>query len=362
MAGVTRPLRVGVVGYGAGGRLFHTPFIEAADGVELAGVVARAPARVAEARADWPGVEVFGSLAEMLDSDVDAVTITTPPGTHFDLAKEAIDAGVHVVVDKPFVPSSAEARELIDLATKAGVLLSVYQNRRWDTDLVTLAGVLEAGRIGRVWRVASRMDQDNAASLRAGRGNGLLLDLGTHLLDQMVWLLGPVATVTAQLHHVALDEGFTDAAFALTLVHCGGAVSSVESTKAHRLAVRELRALGTDGAYSATATDVQELAVKAGLRPAHDPDSWGYERTEHWGSLVTASGEERVPSAQGRWHDFYTRFGAAVRGEAEQPVPADEALHVLQVIESARDSALSGGTVAVRFDPAERTDRRTPFS
>lgn len=349
---MTPPLRVGVVGYGAGGRLFHTPFIEAAGGVEIAGVVARAPARVAEARADWPGVEVFGSLAELLDSGVDAVTITTPPGTHFDLAREAIESGVHVVVDKPFVPSSAEARELIDLATKAGVLLSVYQNRRWDADLVTLAGVLEAGSIGRVWRVASRMDQDNAASLRAGRGNGLLLDLGTHLLDQMVWLLGPVATVSAQLHHVELDEGLTDAAFAVTLVHRGGAVSSVESTKAHRLALRELRALGTDGAYSATSTDVQELAVKAGSRPAYYPNSWGYERPEHWGTLVTASGEERVPSAQGRWHDFYTQFGSAVRGEAKQPIPASEALHVLRVIECARDSALTGRTVDVPFDAA----------
>ena len=340
-------MRLGVVGYGGGGRLFHTPFIAAAEGVELAGVVARAPDRVAQARADWPEAEVFGSLSELLESGVEAVTVTTPPITHFDLAREAIEAGVHVVVDKPFVPSSAEARELLDVATKAGVLLSVYQNRRWDADLLTLEGVLEGGRIGRVWRVASRMDQDNAASLRAGRGNGLLLDLGTHLLDQMVWLLGPVASVSAQLHHVELDDGPTDAAFALTLVHRSGSVSSVESTKAHRLAVRELRALGTDGAYSATSTDVQELAVKAGLRPMHDLDSWGYEGQEHWGTLVTASGEERIPSAQGRWHDFYTQFGAAVRGEAKQPVPASEAMHVLQVIEAARDSALTGRTVDV---------------
>ena len=154
-----------------------------------------------------------------------------------------------------------------------------------------------------------------AASLRAGRGSGLLLDLGTHLLDQMVWLLGPVASVSAQLHHVELDEGRTDAAFALMLVHRGGAVSSVESTKAHRLAIRELRALGADGAYGATSTDVQELAVKTGSRPVHDPDSWGYEKPEHWGTLVTAVGDERVPSAQGRWHELL-QPSSARRSEA----------------------------------------------
>lgn len=348
---MTDPVRLGVVGYGAGGRLFHTPFIAAAEGIELAGIVARSPDRVAEARADWPQVPVFSSLEEMLESQsgrlVDAVTITTPPDTHVDLAASAINHRVHVVVDKPFAPSVAEARKLVDAAEAAGVLLSVYQNRRWDSDLVTLAEVLDSGELGELWRVVSRMDQDNLASVHPGRGNGLLLDLGTHLIDQMVCLLGPVAAVTAHLYWVDLPGGRAEAACALTLEHRSGVLSTVESTKAHRLAVRELRALGSVGAYSARGTDAQERAIKAGLRPRVSDQTWGFEPPEAWGVLTRAAGERRVPSAQGRWQDFYSQFAAATRGDGPQPVPASEALHVLAVIEAAHASHSSGATVRV---------------
>lgn len=341
---MSTPLRLGVVGYGAGGRWFHTPFIAAASGVELAGVVARSQARVDEVRRDWPGVPVFDSLGEMLDSGVDAVTITTPPGTHFDLAAEAIKAGVHVIVDKPFAPTAAEAKVLIDAAAEAGVLLSVYQNRRWDADIQTLAGVLDSGDLGQLWRVVSRMDQDNFATVHAGRGNGLLLDLGTHLIDQLVWLLGPVATVSAQLYWVDLPEGRAEAAFLVNLVHVSGVVSTVESTKAHRLAVRELRALGTKGSYSAASgTDVQERDIKAGIHPTANPETWGYEPSDAWGDLVVGDTVVKVPSAQGRWHELYEQFAGAARGAGPQPVPATEALHVLDIIEGAKASAVDSG-------------------
>lgn len=344
---MTSPLRLGVVGYGAGGRWFHTPFVHAAAGIELAGVVARSHERGDQARSDWPTVPVFQSLEALLASGVDAVTITTPPDTHAKLALEAINAGVHVVVDKPFAPTVEEAEELIAAAETAGVMLSVYQNRRWDADIQTLGVVLDSGRIGTPWRLVSRMDQDNLETVHAGRGNGLLLDLGTHLIDQVVLLLGPVASVSASLYWVDLAEGRTEAAFVLNLVHASGVVSTVESTKAHRLAARELRVLGTSGAYVATSTDVQERAIKAGRMPDVDPASWGFEPPEVWGTLTTPDGEERVPSAQGRWQEFYTQFAAAARGDGPQPVPATEALHVLSIIAAARISARDGVRVAV---------------
>lgn len=154
-------MRIGVVGYGAGGRYFHAPFIEAADGVELAGVVVRSAEKRAEVRQDYPGLPVFGCLAEMLEAGVDAVTITTPPHTRRDLVLEAIRAGVHVVADKPFGPTAEAARELADAASKAGVVLNVYHNRRRDADILTLASVLASGKLGQLWRVHSIMDQDN---------------------------------------------------------------------------------------------------------------------------------------------------------------------------------------------------------
>jgi predicted dehydrogenase len=343
---VEDPVQLGLVGYGAGGRLFHAPFIEAA-GIQLAGIVARAPERVASAREDWPDVPVYPSLGAMLDAGVDAVTITTPPDTHADLAYEAIEAGVHMVVDKPFVPSAAIARDLVDAADQAGVLLNVYQNRRWDADIQTLAKVISDGRVGDLWRLHVRMDQNNPATLRGGMGHGLLLDMGSHLVDQMLWLLGPVRCVTAHLDWRNLDEGRADVAFAIDLVHENGVTSYVESTKWHCLAHRELRVLGNKGSYSSVGTDVQEQAVLSGARPGDDPAGWGYEARENWGTLSTPAGDELIPSEQGRWQDFYSQFAAAVRREGPQPVPAVEAVRSLQVLEAARRSALEGATCGI---------------
>jgi predicted dehydrogenase len=142
-------VRVGLVGFGVGGRYFHSPFIQAAAGVELVGVVARVPERIAEVEQDLPGVPVFGSLGALLDSGVDAVTISTPPHTRRALVLEAVGRGVNVVADKPFAPTAEGAQELIDAAARAGVLLSVFHNRRWDTDVTTLKTVLDAGFGGR---------------------------------------------------------------------------------------------------------------------------------------------------------------------------------------------------------------------
>jgi len=338
-------VRLGVVGYGAGGRLFHTPFVEAATGVTLAGVVTRSATRAAEVRSDWPDVPVFGSLAELLGAGVDAVTITTPPETHHDLALEAIAGGAHTLVDKPFAPSVALAREMADAAEAAGVVLNGFHNRRWDADIRTFARVLSEGSLGKLWRVYSRMDQDAPDQVTAGPGHGLLLDLGSHVVDQLLWLLGPVRSVTAHLDWVDLPEGRTDGGFTLDLTHVTGVSSFVESSKLGHVSVRELRATGSTGSYSARGTDVQADAVAAGRRPAGDPEHWGYEEPQHWGTLATETGEVRVPSAQGRWQDLYTQFAAAIRGEGEQPVPAAEAIRTLQVLDAARRSALDGGAV-----------------
>src|ERR1700712_2285130 len=129
-------IRFGVVGYGTGGQHFHTPFIEAADGVELVGIVARSAQRKAAIRQDWPDVPIYQSLTDLLAAGVDAVTISTPPATRRELVLEAVAAGVHVIADKPFAPTAADARELEQAAADAGVLLSVYHNRRWDADIL----------------------------------------------------------------------------------------------------------------------------------------------------------------------------------------------------------------------------------
>merc|ERR1711969_422125 len=152
--------------------------------IELAGVVARSSERRREVSGDLPGVPTFDSLSALLDSGVDAVTITTPPDPRRDLVLEAVARGVHVIADKPFAPNAASGRELATAAESAGVLLSVFHNRRWDTDIATVAEALPS--LGDIWRCESRFDLDEPGSLDAGPSGGLLRDLGAHLVDQML--------------------------------------------------------------------------------------------------------------------------------------------------------------------------------
>jgi predicted dehydrogenase len=332
-------MRLGLVGYGLGGRYFHAPFIVAADGVELAGVVTRSPQRRAELAGDHPDVPVFDSLADLLASGVDAVTITTPPQTRRELVLEALAGGVHVIADKPFAPTAQGARDLVRAAEKAGLVLNVFHNRRWDADIRTLAAVITRGDVGKLWRVESRFDLDDPETLESGPHGGLLRDIGSHLVDQALWLLGPARSVYAELNHVDLPEGRTDCAFTVVITHVGGVRSHLSSTKLNRIRERELRAYGSAGAYVSRGTDVQAQAVFAGLRPAELGPAWGYESEERWGTLHTTTGAVVVPSERGAYQDFYTQFAAALRGEADFPVPAAEAVHTLEVLDAARTSA-----------------------
>jgi len=342
-------MRIGVVGYGTGGQNFHTPFIAAADGCELAGIVARAPGTIAKARADWPDVPIHASLADMVAAGgVDAVTITTPPDTRRQLVLEAIATGLHVIADKPFAPNAESGRELDRAAQAKGVVLGVYQNRRLDSDLQTLARLVREKRLGKLWRVHSRMDFDDPATLEAGPSGGLLRDLGSHLVDQMLWLLGPARSVDAQIDHVDLLQGRTDASFTIRLTHEGGVHSHISASKLNHLSIRELRAYGSEGSYVSYGTDVQAQAIFAGRRPLHDLAGWGYEPEEAWGVLATAAGDERIPAEQGRYHDYYSAFARAVRDGTPPPVTAADGTAVLAVLDAARASSETGRSVDLR--------------
>jgi predicted dehydrogenase len=342
------PLRIGLVGYGAGGRLFHAPFITAAEGVELSGVVARSESARAAVEADLPGVAVFPDLAALVSSAaVDAVTISTPPATRGELVLEAIRRGVHVIADKPFAPTAAAGQELRDAAARAGVVLNVYHNRRRDADLLTLRSVITAGRLGRVTRLHTIMDQAAPGSLETGPAGGLLRDLGSHMIDQHLLLLGPVTEVHATLETTSRFGAETDCAFFVWMRHAGGATSTASATKLNHSASRELRAYGDRGTYLAASTDVQARDLAAGRRPADDREHWGYEPPSAWGILSTEEGTVRVPSLQGDYTGFYEDFARAVAGGAAQPVPASDGVRVLRVLDAARESAASGAIVAV---------------
>ena len=341
-------VRIGVVGYGTGGQHFHTPFVAAARNCELAGIVTRAEETIAKARADWPNTPIFPSLTAMIEASVcDAVTITTPRQTRRELVLEAINAGLHVIADKPFAPNYEGAMELDAAAQAKGVILSVYQNHRFDADLQTLKKAIDDGHLGRVWRIESRMDQDSPQTIEAGPSGGLLRDLGSHVVDQMIYLLGPVQTVDAQMDIVDLPEGPTDVSFTITLRHTSGAHSHVSACKRNFIDDRELRALGDLGSYVSKTIDIQAQDIFAGKRPVDDLAGWGYEPKENWGILATENGRKIVPSEQGRYHDYYEAFAEALKTGVEPPVTAKVGARTLAVLDAARQSALEGRSITL---------------
>lgn len=340
-------IRIGLVGYGAGGRLFHTPYIQASDLCRLAGVVTTSPVRATQVGVDAPGTPVFASPQDLFDSEVDAVVISTPPVTRAALVIDALDRGVNVVADKPFAPSAAAAEELVELAARRGVLLNVFHNRRFDTDIVTARELLDVGALGTVHRLDLRCDQDDPATLEGGPVGGLLRDLGSHVIDQALHLMGPAAFVSAFIDWRELPEGRTDVSFAISIRHRSGAHSHVSSSKVNGLESRELRLLGERGSYVSDYRDVQIDAIRAGRRPTRDRARWGYESPERWGVLSQDGMSKPVPSAQGDYTRFYDALSTAISSGDRGPVPGEEGVAVLRVLDAALISAVESRTVPV---------------
>lgn len=199
------------------------------------------------------------------------------------------------------------------------------------------------------------MDLDDPGTLEAGPTGGLLRDLGSHLVDKMLWLLGPVFSVDAQMDMVERPQGSTDAGFALTLCHASGVHSHLSASKLNHLAVKEYRAYGEAGCYVSSGTDVQAQAIFAGCRPVDDLERWGYEDEALWGALHPASGVERIASEQGRYHDYYEAFARAVLEGVPAPVTAAEAVATLAPCSTPLASAhRKAGSLGYRFDGRAR--------
>ncbi len=340
-------VRIGLVGYGVGGQLFHAPYLKASAECDLVAIVARSERAVSAAREDNPDAAIFSSLEALLEAGVDAVVISTPPETRQSLVLEALDHGVAVVADKPFALSADSAQVLVDRAREHDVLLNVFHNRRRDTDIVTAAEVIAGGSLGTLRGLDLRLDLDEPGSLEAGPSGGLLLDLGSHVVDQALLLLGPARTVSAHLGWIDLPGGRTDARFAIGIEHTSGAYSRISASKLDHLTSKELRLFGDDGSYVSDFSDVQIAALRRGTQPSDDRSSWGYEERERWGTLRTAAGDQIVPSAQGDYTTYYDEFARAVASGGVGPVPAEEAVAVLRVLDAVVVSDREGRVVSV---------------
>ncbi|HEY6886280.1 MAG TPA: Gfo/Idh/MocA family oxidoreductase [Solirubrobacter sp.] len=335
--------RIGLAGYGFGGRIFHAPLLASAPGVEFAGVVTRSPGRRAELSQDHPGTPAFDDLGALKAAGAEAVAISTPADTHIGLALEAIELGLAVVCDKPFALDAAQARTAVEAAAAAGVVLSVYQNRRWDSDLLTVKRLLRDGALGEVTLFESAFERFAGDEPVPAAGGGILRDFGSHLIDQALHLFGPVTSVYGEVG----GAGPLEDRFFAVLGHRGGMTSHISGDWYQGAPAPRFRVRGSAGSYVVEGMDGQEPALIAGRTPATEGDAWGTEPPERWGSLRRGDASEPVPSERGRWDTYYPAFAAAVRGEAPVPVDPHDAVASLTVIDAIRVSAAQGRTVAV---------------
>jgi predicted dehydrogenase len=334
-------VRIGLVGYGFGGRYFHAPLISSAQECELVGVVTTSAERRELVTAEHPDVAVFDSLEAIAAAGVDAVSISTPAGTHSDLTEEAISLGLSVVCDKPFALDPAAARRSVALAAARGVTLSPYQNRRWDSDFLTVRGLVDDGTLGEVRRFESRFERYAPENGPGESGGGTLLDFGAHLVDQALILLGPVESVYAESR--IRESGLDDDVF-VALRHASGAVSHLWGSWSQYAAGPRFRVTGSAASLVVTTGDTQEDALVAGDSPA-TVDVWGAEEASDLDRVFTADGSELVELARGAWDTYYPTFARAVRGEGPPPVEAADAVATADVLEAARLSAASRTTV-----------------
>ena len=348
-------MRVALVGYGLAGRVFHAPFLASTEGLELAAIVTSNPGRRAQASAAHPGVVLVDS-AEALwaatgDLGIDLAVVATPNRTHVAVALGALEAGLGVVVDKPLAATAEGGRRIVAEAERRGLFLSVFQNRRWDGDFLTVQRLIQSGELGDVWRFESRYERwrpVRQADAWRERGDpedagGLLADLGSHVIDQAVTLFGPPASVYAELGRRRAGAEVDDDVF-VALEHAGGVVSHLWASSVASRPGPRFRVLASDAGYVVWGMDPQERALRAGQGPGHA--GWGESPPGRWGTIGAGEDETPVPTKPGDYGRFYELAVASMRTGGPPPVHPEEALLTLEVIDAARRSAVTRHPVA----------------
>jgi predicted dehydrogenase len=339
---VAAPIRTAVVGFGVSGKVFHAPLISSHSAFSLDVIVTADPGRAAEAARLYPQARIVPTPEALfaLAGDLDLVVLGTPPLTHFDLAATAIAHGLHLVVDKPFVTTAAQGAALITRASDARVKLTVFQNRRWDADFLTLQELLRDGALGEVRSFESRFEwwrpegfgnwRDTAA---VSDGGGILNDLGAHLIDQAIQLFGPVAESSGETANHGDPDGADTEAF-VSLLHESGVRSRLWMNGMAAQVGPRFHVLGSWAGYTKWGLDSQEPALAAGMPPS-DP-AYGVDPEDSWGRIGVDGGTQPVSAKRGAYPEFYTRLAAAIRGQGPLPVDPEESLNVLKVIENIR--------------------------
>jgi predicted dehydrogenase len=335
------PINVGLVGFGMAGQVFHAPLIHANSNLRLTHIVQR---RGNLSSTNYPEARQVRDVDEVLAADsVELVVVATPNTSHYDIARRALEAGKHVVVDKPFTITSSDADRLIELSRKVNRMLSVFQNRRWDGDFLTVQQILDQKLLGRVVEYESRFDRFRPA-VKSGAwreqalpGSGLLFDLGSHLIDQAVLLfgrpMGIYARVLQQREGAVAPDNFE--------VHLDYKEVKVTVKSGALVCEPSPRFVlyGTEGSYVKYGLDPQEEALKQGGLPALP--NWGAESEQFWGMHTRCDGSvtrKKYPTLAGRYPEYYKNVYRAITGQEELAVKPEQARGVIRLIELAEQS------------------------
>lgn len=330
-------LNVGLVGFGFAGRVFHAPVIRAVAGLRLSVIVQRSGAPDAR----YGDVELVRSVDELLTRPIDLVVIATPNASHHPIARQCLLAGRHVVIDKPFATSAAEARELVQLGLERRRVLSVYHNRRYVGDFVTLQRLLEEGALGRVAAFESHFDRFRP-ELKPGAwreqplpGSGIWFDLGSHLLDQALVLFGTPEAISADIR-IERPGALADDAFDVTL-HYPHLRALLRASMLAAAPGPAFAVHGTGGSFLKYGSDPQEAALKAGRTP--DEPEWDREPPEVFGTLTTPEGTRPIPTTPSSFTHYYENVRDAILERAALAVTPAQALNVMRGLELAVTSS-----------------------
>jgi scyllo-inositol 2-dehydrogenase (NADP+) len=345
--------KVALIGFGIAGAIFHAPFIRCTTDLELTAIVTSDPQRAAQAVSEYPEATIFSKSEEIFSSasDYDLVVVAAPNKFHYPLCVDALNAGLSVVVDKPMATSSDQIKGLIDLSDKKNKLLSVYHNRRWDADFLTMQKIIANDSLGKLTRFESRFERFRLEpkkdawreSADAADAGGLLFDLGSHLIDQVCVLFGRPSSVYAEIRTVRPAAHVDDDVF-VALNYPSGMVAHLWASSVASSPAPRFRLSGLKGSFEKFGLDPQEDALRAGKRP--DSSAWGEELDSFFGHLYLAVtgavADSTVVSERGNYGSFYANIASTLAGETMLAVKPEEALLTMEIIEAAFKSSKNG--------------------
>lgn len=331
-------LKVGIAGYGLAGRSFHAPIL-AGTNFEVTAVLTTNDVRKRHAKEDFPTVKIVSTIEELCAQDLDLIVIASGNQVHLSQALTAINAGIPTVVDKPMGINVAQTREILDAADSAGVAVTTYFNRKWDSDILTLKRVIRDGQIGRVIRMDSRFErfrpQLNPQSWRENNspedGGGLLLDLMPHLISTAIECFGPANLKSSSIRSV---RGGADDDCVLVLAHETGVESILSASAVVGAPGPRLRVIGSEGAFVVNELDPQEALLRAGKAPK---DGKWEEDTSSQAFIHRGDSVEEFKTDPGNYASFYSLVHEAIVNKTAMPISPEEILAVAQIIDKARE-------------------------